>query len=87
MLIIENSYNHKYSLGSLTSTAHQSFNNMLESQVLILEYTARKRKVTSELHCNNSPVANGIGKHICTHNLTTYIMLPNACYNSYYLYA
>ena len=37
MLITENSYNHKCSLGSLTSTARQSLNNILESLVLVLE--------------------------------------------------
>ena len=37
MLIIENSYNHKCSLGLLTSIAHQLLNDKLESQVFVLE--------------------------------------------------
>ena len=82
MLIIENSYNHKCSLGSLTSITRQSLNNMLESQVLILESTLLMSKL--HLSCTVAVVLKLVALE------STYvptIMLPNACYNSYYLYA
>ena len=50
MLIIDNSYNQKSSLGSLTSTACQSLNTMHELNTHTQEYIAHKRKVTSELY-------------------------------------
>ena len=39
MLTIKNRYNQKCSLDSLASTAHQSLNNMLESNILMLKTT------------------------------------------------
>ena len=39
MLIIENGYKLKCSLGSLVNTAHQTLSNILESSILILKST------------------------------------------------